>query len=95
MDTATRQLHHAGELVNLEPKPYAVLEHLVRHRNRIVTRQELIRVVWAQEPHATPTALVRAISKVRHALRLEGEEDVIRTVSRVGYQFTFPWAAVE
>ena len=41
LDEERRELRRAGAVVPLEPKPFALLRHLVRHRERVVSQREL------------------------------------------------------
>jgi DNA-binding winged helix-turn-helix (wHTH) protein len=41
-----RELHRSGTVVHVEPQVFDVLVHLVRHRDRVVSKEELIRTVW-------------------------------------------------
>ena len=48
LDEARGELRRAGALVPLEPKPFAVLRHLIRHRQRVVSKPELLQRVWPE-----------------------------------------------
>jgi DNA-binding winged helix-turn-helix (wHTH) protein len=41
-----REVHWNGTVIRVEPQVFDVLVHLVRHRDRVVSKDELIRVVW-------------------------------------------------
>lgn len=41
MDLASSELRRGGSPVRIQRKPPAFLEHLVRHRDRVVSKQEL------------------------------------------------------
>jgi DNA-binding winged helix-turn-helix (wHTH) protein len=41
-----RELHRNGANIPVEAQVFDVLVHLVRHRDRVVSKDELIRVVW-------------------------------------------------
>jgi len=66
---------------------FNVLLHLVRHRDRIVSRDELIAAVWDGRA-VSDTTLSSRIFAVRRAVGDTGEaQDVIRTISRRGFRF--------
>ncbi|MGB8244904.1 MAG: winged helix-turn-helix domain-containing protein, partial [Pseudolabrys sp.] len=46
IDIARHELRHGGEVISIEPQVFDLLVHLVRNRNRIVSREELIDTVW-------------------------------------------------
>jgi TolB-like protein/DNA-binding winged helix-turn-helix (wHTH) protein len=72
-----------GQTVDLRPQAYQVLRFLALNAGRLVTKDELIAVVWPNLI-VTDDSLVQAIGNVRRALGDERHE-VIKTVSRRGY----------
>ncbi|MEO0830216.1 MAG: winged helix-turn-helix domain-containing protein, partial [Pseudomonadota bacterium] len=46
LDAQTRELRNAGQAVAIEPKVFDVLCMLIEHRDRVVTKEELIETVW-------------------------------------------------
>ena len=72
-----------GSPAELRPQVYEVLELLARHAGQLVSKAELMDVVWPGVI-VTDDSLVQAISDLRHALGEVGR-DVIRTVPRRGY----------
>ena len=90
LDEARGELRRAGALVPLEPKPFAVLRHLIRHRQRVVSKPELLQRVWP-EVAVADDSLSGAILKVRRALRDTGEEQrFIHTLRGRGFRFVAP-----
>lgn len=47
LDLAVAELRRAGVRVPIEPQVFAVLAHLVAHRDRVVAKEELLDTVWA------------------------------------------------
>lgn len=87
LDLATHELTHDGERVELEPRSFAVLAHLVTHRDRVVPKHELLDEVWGDR-FVSESALTTRIKDCRRALGDDGTtQRVIRTVHRVGYRF--------
>ncbi len=87
VDGAARELRRGAEVLALQPQAFAVLEYLLRHRERSVPKEELLRELW---PDATvgEGSLQRAVSLARAAL---GEQSsAIKTVPRHGYRFVAP-----
>lgn len=72
----------AGRL-DLRPKSFDVLSHLVQHAGRIVTKNELLQSVW---PSVTVTdeSLSQCIHDVRRVLG-DGGMKIIKTIPRRGY----------
>ena len=83
-----------GEPVALEPKSFDVLRYLVEHRDRLVTKEDLLGAVWG-DTFVTPNVLTRAIAQVRKAIGDDAQDAAyIETVSRRGYRFIAPVAAL-
>jgi Tol biopolymer transport system component len=87
VDLRRGQIRRRGEVVAVEPKMFAVLQHLLLNRDRLVTQDELLAAVWA-DTFVTPNALTRAIAGLRKALgETPGAPRYIETVARRGYRF--------
>ena len=46
LDTDRRELRAGCKAVDVEPQVFDLLEHLLRHRARVVSRDELIESIW-------------------------------------------------
>jgi pimeloyl-ACP methyl ester carboxylesterase len=85
LDDARRELRVAGELRPLQPQVLAVLAYLVRHRERVVPKDELLRELWP-DAVVTDASLQRAVSLARRALDPAARRH-LRTHARKGYRF--------
>jgi TolB-like protein/DNA-binding winged helix-turn-helix (wHTH) protein/Tfp pilus assembly protein PilF len=95
LDSGRYELRRADEALSLEPKVLDLLLYLVRERDRLVTKQDLLEQVWPGV-HVTESALTRAVSLARAALGDSAQEQrVIETVSGRGYRWTAPVEVVE
>jgi pimeloyl-ACP methyl ester carboxylesterase/DNA-binding winged helix-turn-helix (wHTH) protein len=73
--------------VPVEPQVFAVLRHLVEHRERVVTKEELLDHVWGDR-FVSESALTSRIKAARRAVGDDGQhQQVIRTVHGRGYRF--------
>lgn len=87
LDDSARELRRGGAVVETEPKAFDVLAYLLAHRDRAVTKDELLENVWPRQI-VTETALTRAVMKARRAVGDDsGRQAVIRTVHGHGYRF--------
>jgi DNA-binding winged helix-turn-helix (wHTH) protein/pimeloyl-ACP methyl ester carboxylesterase len=87
LDCDRRELHRAGAITHVEPQVFDVLVHLVRHRDRVVSKDELIRAVWDGRLVSDDT-LTSRVSAARRAIGDSGaEQRLIRTVTRRGFRF--------
>jgi DNA-binding winged helix-turn-helix (wHTH) protein/pimeloyl-ACP methyl ester carboxylesterase len=87
LDTSRRELRRDGELVAVEPQVFDLLLFLVRNRDRVVTKDDLIASVW-QRRIVSDSTLDSRINAVRKALGDSGKEQrLIRTMARKGFRF--------
>jgi DNA-binding winged helix-turn-helix (wHTH) protein/tetratricopeptide (TPR) repeat protein len=87
LDEVRCELRRGGQPVALEPKTFDLLAFLVRHRHRVVSKDELFRAVWP-EVVVSDSALTNCLWAARKALRDAGEPaPSIQTVHRRGYRF--------
>lgn len=87
LDTTTFELRRDGEPVPLEPQVFDVLAHLVRHRDRVVSKEELLDEVWGDR-FVSESALTSRIKHVRQALGDDGRvQRYVKTVHGRGYRF--------
>lgn len=95
LDPERYELRRGGDLVAVEPQVLEVLTHLVLHRDRVVTKEELLEEIW-QGRFVTDSALSRAIREVRRVLGDSSSESRwIRTVYGRGFSFVDEVEVVE
>lgn len=87
LDADRRELRHGDELVALEPQVFDLLMYLVRNRERVVSKDDLIAAVWGGRIISDST-LTSRINAARKAVGDDGERQrLIRTVARKGFRF--------
>ena len=87
LDTDRRELRCRSELIALEPQVYDLLLYLVQHRDRVVSKDDLIASVWGGRITSDAT-LTSRIYAARKALGDSGEhQKLIRTIPRKGLRF--------
>lgn len=79
-------LRVADREVDLRPKSFAMLRHLVEHAGRLIPKEEVLAAVWPSAV-VTDDSLARCISDVRAAIA-DQHHRIIKTVPRRGYVFT-------
>lgn len=90
VDFSRMTVTRAGTVVDVEPKVFDVLRFLIAHRDRLVTKEELLDGVW-RDTFVAPNALTRAIAQLRKALGDDADAPrYIETASRRGYRFIAP-----
>ena len=87
LDEGLYELRREGAGVPLEPQAFDVLVHLVRHRDRVVSKEELMDAVWGGR-FVSQTAVTSRIKQVRRALGDDGHaQRLVRTMHGRGYRF--------
>lgn len=81
-----RELRVEGQPRALEPLAFDLLVYLLRHRNRVVPKDELMDEVWLGRI-VSVGSVARAVMMVRQAIGDDGEPPMLSTVYRVGYRF--------
>ncbi len=90
VDTARFRITHRDETVAVEPKVFDLLVHLIRHRDRVLTREQLFEAVWDGREVSDAT-LSNHVASARRALGDSGElQQTIQTVRGRGYRFVAP-----
>jgi DNA-binding winged helix-turn-helix (wHTH) protein/tetratricopeptide (TPR) repeat protein len=87
LDPLDARLWCGGRAVALTPKSFAVLDYLLQHSGRLVTKEELLQAVW-MDSLVTDASLKVCIREIRKALRDQPHKPrFIETVHRRGYRF--------
>ncbi|MET8147077.1 AAA family ATPase [Actinoplanes sp. NPDC049668] len=87
LDTSCYELRLAGDRIPLEPRAFDVLHYLISHRDRVVSKEELLDTVWGDR-FVSEAAVTTVLRTIRLAIGDAGKEQrLIRTVYRRGYQF--------
>src|SRR5215813_2478939 len=87
MDTDRRELRRGSELRSIEPQVFDLLEYLIRNRERVVSKDDLLATVWSGRTVSDATVASR-LNAARAAIGDNGEEQrVIRTILRKGFRF--------
>ena len=87
LDPETYTLSGPDGAVHVEPQVFQVLHHLVTHRDRVVSKEELLDTVWGSR-FVSESALTSRIKAARRAIGDDGQaQRAIKTVHGRGYQF--------
>ena len=76
--------------IELKGKPFEVLTHLARHRDQIVSKEQLLDAIWEEPELVTPNVIEVAINQIRQKMDKPLSITTIETVRRRGYRFCFP-----
>jgi TolB-like protein len=87
LDTDRRELRRGGDLVPVEPQVFDLLVHLLRNRDRVVSKDDMIAAVWGGRI-VSESALTNRINAARTAIGDSGEQQrLIKTLQRKGIRF--------
>lgn len=87
LDTDRRELRNGGKLVDLAPQVFDILCFLIRHRDRVISKDDLIADIWRGRI-VSESALTTRLNGARKAIGDSGEEQrLIKTLPRKGFRF--------
>ncbi len=87
VNTDTLECHRAGETVSLEAQVFSLLLVFIEHRDRVLSKDKLVELVWHGRP-VSDTAVTSRIKSLRKALGDDGRaQRYIRTIHGRGYRF--------
>lgn len=88
IDFLSQKITVGSNLVKLDPKAFKTLKYLVEKRHRVVTSDELIKVIW-DDRQISNDVVISAIGRIRKLFKDANiDHETIHTVHKVGYQFT-------
>ncbi|HEY9028195.1 MAG TPA: winged helix-turn-helix domain-containing protein [Burkholderiaceae bacterium] len=82
---ASREVRVDGQIRQIQPRPFDLLVYLIEHRDRVLSMDELLDVIWGEQV-VQPSSLTVAINRIRRVLG-DARGEIIRTHHRVGYRF--------
>ena len=85
LNRSTMQVHRAGRRVDLHPAGMKLLQRLMEVAPSVVARDDLERLLWADEP-PDGDALRSHLYKLRQAIDRPFDSQLIHTVHRIGYR---------
>lgn len=87
IDTGRHEVHLAGKFLDLTALEFSLLEVLAQQPDRVLTREQLLELVWGYEYHGDLRVVDAVIKRLRAKLRQTPTEgDIIVTVRGVGYK---------
>ena len=85
VDQATHEVHRGGEAIELTPKEYAVLEYLMRHAGRVMSRTLITEYAWGYHFDPGTNIVDVVINHLRKKIDAHSDRKLISTVRGVGY----------
>jgi DNA-binding response OmpR family regulator len=85
LDPATKRVERAGQLITLTAREFALLEYLLRHQGRVVSRADLLEHVWDLSFDTGSNVIDVYINFLRKKLDKGFEPKLIHTLVGMGY----------
>ena len=85
LDFIRRRATRGGDVLNLSPQEFILLEYLCRHAGRVVTRSMLLAEVWGMRIQPDTNVVDVHIYRLRGKIDTEGREPLIQTLRGIGY----------
>lgn len=87
IDLSTRRVERAGQVINLQPREFRLLEYLARNQNQVVTRTMLLESVWDFHFDPGTNVIDVQISRLRTKIDKGFTPALLHTVRGAGYKF--------
>jgi DNA-binding response OmpR family regulator len=87
---ADRQVMIDGRTIDIPPREFDLLEYLVRHSGRALSRDVILDRIWGPEGEARANVVEATISRLRRRLRAAGWDGQIVAVPGLGYRIAAP-----
>ena len=85
LDIDTREVRRGAHLIELTPKEYTVLEYLMRHQGRVMSRTLITEYAWGYHFDPGTNIVDVVINHLRKKIDAEHDRKLISTVRGVGY----------
>jgi two-component system OmpR family response regulator len=93
LDLLTRKVTRAGKAIDLQPREFQLLETLLRHPGRVMTRTMLLETVWDYHFDPQTNVIDVHISRLRQKIDRGFDPPLIHTVRGAGYCLRAPETA--
>jgi two-component system copper resistance phosphate regulon response regulator CusR len=87
VDAAERSVVRGGKTLDLTPREFDLLEYLLRHQGRVVSREMLARDIWKEPDRFTPldNVIDVHVARLRRKVDDQFEKKLVQTVRGVGF----------
>jgi len=86
LDRIKHNVKVSGKVLDITPKEFQLLEHLLLHRGEVVRRTDLLQKVWDLSFDPETNVVDVHVANLRRKLRRAANMDLIHTIRGVGYQ---------
>jgi two-component system OmpR family response regulator len=86
LDPARRAVHRASTPISLTPREYALLEYLMRNKDAVVTKTDILHNVWDHHYEGDDNVVEVYVGYLRRKIDAPFDTNTIETVRGVGYR---------
>lgn len=88
VNTNTYMVRRNNKIIKLSSKEYALLEYLIRHKNQIIKKEQIINHVWNYDSNILPNSVEVYIKHLRDKIDKNFPKKLIQTVRGFGYKIS-------
>ena len=85
MDLLTREVVRSGQKVELQPREFSLLEYLMRHENRVVSKTMILEHIWNYNFDPQTNVVDVLVCRLRNKVERDFDQKLIHTIRGVGY----------
>lgn len=86
LDPITFKVKRGEKTIDLSIKEFSILEYLMRHKNTIVTREQIVQSVWSYNSDVLATTVEVHIKHLRDKIDSRSKPQLIKTIRGFGYE---------
>ncbi|HMA66827.1 MAG TPA: response regulator transcription factor [Desulfosalsimonadaceae bacterium] len=90
LDLLKREVYRGGQLIDLQPREFALLEYLLRNRERVVSKTMILEHIWGYHFDPQTNVVDVLVSRLRSKLDRDYPVKYIHTIRGVGYVLKEP-----
>ncbi len=87
LDLLTREVLRGGKKIDLQPREFALLEYLLRHAGRVLSKSLIMEHVWGYDFDPQTNVVDVLVCRLRNKVDRDFQKKLIHTVRGVGYAF--------
>ncbi len=86
LDTVSHLAYRQGREIELTTKEYALLEYMLRNKNRILSRSTITQHVWKHNFDPESNIIDVYVKRLRSKIEQDGEKPLVQSIRGVGYR---------
>ena len=90
LDLLKREVHRSEKRIDLQPREFALLEYLMRNRERVVSKTMILEHIWDYHFDPQTNVVDVLVSRLRAKVEKDFPDKIIHTIRGVGYVLKAP-----